>query len=178
MASLQNQPSGSFIFRMNLRMYCQCLFTLPKYIKRPGEVIDLYIKRPGEVIDLYIERPGEVIDLLHVKTAVTAAAERHCDEDAVVNRRPRPSAVLQVHTVLKCSLKPSVLCQTQFASRRFGCPPLPHTLYLTTNRHIHRGSVIFVCELGQGGDGSTTLDIYNLSLGFFISCAFLLHTIL
>ncbi len=63
MASLPNQPPGSFIFRMNLRMFCQCLFTLPKYIKRPGEVIDLYIKETGEVIDLYIKRPGEVIDM-------------------------------------------------------------------------------------------------------------------
>lgn len=97
--------------------------------------------------------PGEVIDLLYVETAVSAAAESHGDEDAVVHRRPRPSATLQVQAVLQCSLKPSVLSQTQFARGRFRSPPLPSTLHLTTNRHVYRGSVIFIGQLGQGGKG-------------------------
>lgn len=104
--------------------------------------------------------PGEVIDLLYVETAVSAAAESHGDEDAVVHRRPRPSATLQVQAVLQCSLKPSVLSQTQFARGRFKSPPLPSTLHLTTNRHVYRGSVIFIGQLGQGGNGQVCMTVY------------------
>lgn len=50
--------------------------------------------------------PCEVVDLLHVEAAAPAAVEGHGDEDAVVDRRPRPAPLLQVVALLQDLLQP------------------------------------------------------------------------
>lgn len=63
--------------------------------------------------DCSLHLPGKVVDLLDVQTPRAAAAQCHGDEDAVVDGRPRPGAVLQVAAILQDSLQPPALSPSQ-----------------------------------------------------------------
>ena len=55
----------------------------------------------GGVPSTRLDRPGEVVNLLNIQAPSVAAAQRHGDEDTVVDGRPCPAAYLQGFFVLK-----------------------------------------------------------------------------